>query len=44
VDGNVISNQTNLGDALAVGMIVVAGVAMSGYLIAQRRANRWRAA
>ena len=44
VDGNVISNQTNLGDALAVGMIFVAGIAMSGYLIAQRRANKWRAA
>ena len=44
VDGNVISNEANLGDALAVGMIVVAGVAMSGYLIAQRRANRWRSA
>ena len=42
VDGNVISNEANLGDALAVGMIFVAGVAMSGYLLAQRRANRWR--
>jgi putative spermidine/putrescine transport system permease protein len=44
VDGNVISNQANLGDALAVGMIIVAAIAMSGYLFAQRRANRWRSA
>jgi len=42
VDGNVISDQTNLGDALAVGMIVVATVAMAGYIWAGRRAARWR--
>jgi putative spermidine/putrescine transport system permease protein len=42
VDGNVISNQANQGDALAVGMIIVAALAMSGYLFAQSRANRWR--
>jgi putative spermidine/putrescine transport system permease protein len=43
VDGNVISDQTNLGDALAVGMIVVATVAMAGYIWAGRRAAKWRA-
>jgi putative spermidine/putrescine transport system permease protein len=42
VDGNVISNQANLGDALAVGMIVVAGIAMMGYIWAQRSATKWR--
>ena len=42
VDGNVISDQTNLGDALAVGMIAVATVAMAGYIWAGRRAARWR--
>ena len=40
--GNVISDQANLGDALAVGMIVVAGVAMIGYIWAQRSAAKWR--
>ena len=42
VDGNVISDQTNLGDALAVGMIVVATIVMAGYIWAQRRAAKWR--
>ena len=42
VDGNVISDQANLGDALAVGMIVVATVAMVGYIWAQKRAAKWR--
>jgi putative spermidine/putrescine transport system permease protein len=42
VDGNVISDQANLGDALAVGMIVVATVAMVGYIWAGRRAAKWR--
>jgi putative spermidine/putrescine transport system permease protein len=42
VDGNVISDQANLGDALAVGMIVVATVAMAGYIWAQRQAAKWR--
>jgi putative spermidine/putrescine transport system permease protein len=42
VDGNVISNQANLGDALAVGMIVVAAISMMGYLWAQRASLKWR--
>lgn len=44
VDGNVIANQANLGDALAVAMIIVAGVAMLCYGVAQRYAGRWRSA
>ncbi len=42
VDGNVVSDQQNLGDALAVGMIIVAGVAMVGYIWAQKSAAKWR--
>ena len=42
VDGNVVSDQANLGDALAVGMILVATVAMVGYIWAQRQAAKWR--
>jgi len=42
VDGNVVSDQTNLGDALAGGMIVVATIVMAGYIWAQRRAAKWR--
>ncbi len=42
VDGNVVSDQTNLGDALAVGMIVVATIVMAGYIWAQRQAAKWR--
>ena len=42
VDGNVVSNEINLGDALAVGMIIVATVGMAGYIWAQKRANKWR--
>ena len=42
VDGNVVSDSANLGDALAVGMIIVAGIGMFGYIWAQRKAARWR--
>lgn len=42
VDGNVVSDQTHLGDALAVGMIVVATIVMAGYIWARGRAARWR--
>ncbi len=42
VDGNVISDQANLGDALAVGMILVAALAMTGYLFAQRKTVQWK--
>jgi len=42
VDGNTQATQSNLGAALAVGMIVVAVFVMSGYIWAQRRAGKWR--
>ena len=42
VDGNVISDQANLGAALAVGMVIVAAIAMSGYIWAQRATTKWR--
>ncbi len=42
VDGNVVSDQGNLGDALAVGMVFVAAVGMVGYILAERSASRWR--
>ena len=42
VDGNVVSDQTHLGDALAVGMIVVATIVMAGYIWARSRAAKWR--
>jgi ABC-type uncharacterized transport system permease subunit len=42
VDGNTQATQTNLGASLAVGMIVVAIIVMSGYIWAQRRSAKWR--
>jgi putative spermidine/putrescine transport system permease protein len=42
VDGNVISDQANLGDALAVGMIIVAAIGMVGYIWAKRKAAKWQ--
>jgi putative spermidine/putrescine transport system permease protein len=42
VDGNVIADKANLGAALAVGMILVAFIAMAGYVWAQRTASKWR--
>lgn len=42
VDGNVVSNQANLGDALAVGMVIVAAIGMIGYFFAEKRASRWQ--
>jgi len=42
VDGNTQASQANLGAALAVGMILVAIVVMSGYVWAQKRATQWR--
>ena len=42
VDGNVVSDQGNLGDALAVGMVIVAAFGMVGYFAAERRASKWR--
>ena len=42
VDGNVVSDQANLGAALAVGMVLIAAVGMVGYFWAGRNANKWR--
>ena len=44
VNGNTQATQINLGAALAVGMIIIALVVMSGYIFALRRAARWRQA
>jgi putative spermidine/putrescine transport system permease protein len=43
VDGNVIANKANQGAALAVGMILVAVIAMTGYVWAQRTTSKWQA-
>ena len=42
VDGNVINDQTNLGKALAMGMVATSALAMIPYLLIQRRVERWR--
>ena len=42
LDGNVTVNQFNLGYALAMGMIIVALLAMIPYLVIQARASRWQ--
>ena len=42
VDGNVINDQTNLGKALAMGMVAISALAMIPYLLIQRRVERWR--
>jgi putative spermidine/putrescine transport system permease protein len=40
IRGDVLHNP-NLGDALALGMIVVMGVCLAAYVLLQRRAERW---
>jgi putative spermidine/putrescine transport system permease protein len=42
LDGNVTVNQFNLGYALAMGMIVVALLAMIPYLLIQARTSKWQ--
>jgi len=42
VDGNVISNEANLGDALALGMIIVAIFSMTGYWLSIKWSSKWR--
>jgi putative spermidine/putrescine transport system permease protein len=42
IEGNVLSNQQNLGDALGLGMIVVVAIAAVLYATVQRRAARWQ--
>jgi putative spermidine/putrescine transport system permease protein len=39
--GNVLSDP-HYGDALALGMVMVLAVAMTGYAILQRKASRWQ--
>jgi putative spermidine/putrescine transport system permease protein len=41
LNGNVIAGQENIGNALALGMVVIIGVIMIAYTILQRRAARW---
>jgi len=42
LDGNVTVNQFNLGYALAMGMIIVALLAMIPYLVIQARTSKWQ--
>jgi putative spermidine/putrescine transport system permease protein len=39
--GNVLSDP-HYGDALALGMVVVLGVTMTGYVVLQRKVSRWQ--
>jgi putative spermidine/putrescine transport system permease protein len=41
VSGNVLANGTNLGEALALGMVVIIAILMACYLLLQRRASKW---
>ena len=41
LNGNVIAGQENIGNALALGMVVIIGVIMIAYTLLQRRAARW---
>jgi putative spermidine/putrescine transport system permease protein len=41
VSGNVMANGTNLGEALAFGMVIIIGVLMICYVLLQRRASKW---
>ncbi|HEY6481484.1 MAG TPA: ABC transporter permease subunit [Streptosporangiaceae bacterium] len=41
LNGNVIAGQENVGNALALGMVVIIGVIMIAYTLLQRRAARW---
>jgi putative spermidine/putrescine transport system permease protein len=42
VDGNVISNEANLGDALALGMIIVSIFSMTGYWLTIKWSSKWK--
>jgi len=39
--GNVLSDP-HFGDALALGMVVVLAITMTGYVILQRKVSRWQ--
>jgi putative spermidine/putrescine transport system permease protein len=38
----VVADQTNVGYAMGLEMILVVGVAMAGYVILDRRVSRWK--
>ena len=41
LNGNVLAGQENVGDALALGMVVIIGALMTLYVLFQRRAAKW---
>jgi putative spermidine/putrescine transport system permease protein len=41
LNGNVIAGQENIGKALGLGMVVIIAIAMTIYVVLQRRAARW---
>ncbi len=41
LNGNVIARQENVGDALALGMVIIIAVLMIAYVLFQRRAAKW---
>jgi putative spermidine/putrescine transport system permease protein len=41
LNGNVIAGQENVGDALALGMVVIIAVLMIAYVLFQRRSAKW---
>jgi putative spermidine/putrescine transport system permease protein len=41
LNGNVIAGQENVGKALGLGMVVIIAIAMTIYVVLQRRAARW---
>jgi putative spermidine/putrescine transport system permease protein len=41
MSGNVIAGSVNVGKALGLGLVVIIAVAMTLYLLLQRRAAKW---
>jgi putative spermidine/putrescine transport system permease protein len=41
LNGNVLAGEENVGKALALGLIVISLIAMTLYVVLQRRASRW---
>jgi putative spermidine/putrescine transport system permease protein len=41
LNGNVIANQANVGNALGLGMVIIIGVVMVLYVLLQRRSAKW---
>jgi putative spermidine/putrescine transport system permease protein len=41
LNGNVLAGQENVGDALALGMVVIIAVLMVAYVLFQRRSAKW---